>query len=73
MATCSCGKIILGVGKKQRVAGHNWERGCPEHGIGSDWYENGGGKEDLQATRDRSVALQRQAREARRKVHHGDE
>jgi hypothetical protein len=68
---CTCGAIILGVGKKQRTAGHNWNRDCLEHGVGSDWYEVDGGKEYHQKQIDESVALQRQAREARKKADDG--
>ena len=48
----------------------DWSPACPEHGLDSAWYQREG-KAHLEASRDRSVELQRQAREARRRAWQG--
>lgn len=70
---CTCGKVVLNHwdkprtgGVQRKVVGLDWHEDCPVHGIGTEWYESEG-KARMEATRQRSIDLQMQAREARRK------
>lgn len=60
--TCACSPVYLNTGRQ--VGGLEWLPTCPVHGLGTDWYENGG-KAYQQAVRKYSVEVQRLARQAR--------
>ena len=57
MTDCTCKNINIGM---TVTASRNLDEHCPEHGIGTDYYE-----EHVVPQWERAVDLQRQAREAR--------
>jgi hypothetical protein len=61
-ANCICARIKVG---GVPTTARNWNPDCPEHGVGTDWYESD--EQQLRrAEQDRNLRdLQRRAREAR--------
>ena len=59
--TCTCSRVKIG-GKS---AGHNWHPDCSEHGTESAWYRSPEVVARREARRQRTIDLQRRAREAR--------
>jgi hypothetical protein len=35
--TCQCSRLAVG---RELTEHRNWNPDCPEHGVGSDWYES---------------------------------
>ena len=62
---CTCRGVYLNKGERREAALY-WERECPVHGVASEWYEKEG-RAQIQATNQRAIDLQRQAREARQR------
>jgi len=60
--TCTCGRIAIGM---QVTEQRNWNPDCEEHGVDSDWYNSETQRVKRAAARERTIDLQRRAREAR--------
>lgn len=59
--TCRCSKLSIGESR-------NWNPDCPEHGVGTTWYTAPEQVARREAMSKRTRDLQKQAREARRRV-----
>lgn len=61
--TCTCGRIMLG---SEDSGARNWNPDCPEHGVGTDWYNDP--ERVLKRAQDsaRLIELQLRARDARK-------
>lgn len=69
MAECWCPQIKVG---GQVTESRNWNHCCPEHGLGSDWYESDEQVEKRRQQNERLRDLQAQARAARAQHHDGE-
>ena len=65
MSDCTCGRIMLG---SEDSGSRNWNPDCGEHGVDSAWYSDPAVVAKREAQRQRTIDLQMQAREARRKA-----
>lgn len=61
--TCTCSRIHVG-GKP--VNSFNWNPDCKEHGVGTDWYDDPDRAVQRAKDNERTIDLQRRAREARK-------
>jgi hypothetical protein len=62
MDACTCGRIMLG---HTDSGSRNWNPDCEEHGVNSAWYNSETQMVKRAAARERTIDLQRRAREAR--------
>ena len=61
--TCTCGRIAVGLKLTEL---RNWSPDCEEHGVDSAWYNSETQMVKRAASSERTIELQRRAREARR-------
>ena len=62
---CSCSRIRIG---RQLTEHRDWNPDCPEHGLGSDWYQSDEQIAKRRVRSERLRSLQAQARKAREDV-----
>lgn len=61
--TCRCSRLRVG---RELTEHRNWNPDCPEHGVGTEWYESDEQVAKRQADAERLRDLQARARAARR-------
>jgi hypothetical protein len=66
LMNCTCGRIKIG---SEVTENRNWNPDCPDHGTSSAWWNSNEQTEKRNQANERLRSLQKQAREAKERMH----